>query len=65
MVFYKNISDLSEKILKIATDEKLRKMIAKQGKYKYMKYFNSDLVSKFIIDKTLDIKSNNKYLWEK
>ena len=65
MVFYKNISDLSEKILKIATDEKLRKMIAKHGKYKYMKYFNSDLVSKFIIDKTLDIKSNNKYLWEK
>ena len=30
-----------------------------------MKHFNSDLVSEYIIDKTLDIKSNKKYLWEK
>ena len=64
MVFYKNISDLSEKILKISSDDKLRKKIAKSGKIKYMKYFNSDLVSKYIIDKTLGIKSNRKYLWE-
>ena len=64
MVFYKNINDLSEKILKISSDDKLRKKIAKSGKIKYMKYFNSDLVSKYIVDKTLDIKSNKKYLWE-
>ena len=30
-----------------------------------MKFFNSDLVSQFIIDKTLGIKSKNKYLWQK
>jgi glycosyltransferase involved in cell wall biosynthesis len=65
MVFYKNTSDLSEKILKITADEKLRKKIAKNGKIKYMKYFNSDLVSKFIINKTLDIKHTKKNLWEK
>ena len=65
MVFYKNISDLSEKILKISSDEKLRKKIAKQGKSKYMKFFNSDLVSRYIIDKTLDRKLNNKYFWNK
>ena len=65
MVFYKNTSDLSEKILKISSDDKLRKKIAKNGKKKYMKFFNSDLVSKYIIDKTLDIKSNDKYLWQK
>ncbi len=65
MVFYKNVNDLSEKITKISSDEKLRKKIAKNGKRKYMKYFNSDLVSEYIIDKTLDIKSNKKYLWEK
>ena len=59
------MSDLSEKILKISSDEKLRKKIAKNGKLKYMKFFNSDLVSEYIIDKTLDIKSNKKYLWEK
>ncbi len=65
MVFYKNVNDLSEKILRISSDEKLRKRIAKQGKNKYMKYFNSDLVSKFIIDKTLDRKSKNMFFWEK
>jgi len=65
MVFYKNVEDLSEKILKISSDEKIRKRIARNGKAKYMKYFNSDLVSEYIIDKTLEIKPNKKYLWEK
>ena len=64
MVFYKDINDLSEKIIKISSDEKLRKKIGKKGKQKYMKYFNSDLVSKFIIDKTLGINPKIKYLWE-
>ena len=65
MVFYKNTSDLSEKILRVSSDDKLRKKIAKRGKLKYMKYFNSDLVSEYIIDKILNVKSKNKYLWEK
>ena len=65
MVFYKNVSDLSEKIIKISKDEKLRKKIAKNGKKKYMKYFNSDLVAQFIINKTLDIKIKTKNFWEK
>ena len=65
MVFYKNVSDLSEKIMKLSRDDKLRKKIAKKGKDKYMKYFNSNIVSNFIINKTLDIKDKTKYLWEK
>ena len=65
MVFYKNISDLSEKIEKISSDEKLRKSIGKNGKKKYMKYFNSTLVADFIINKTLNINSRYKYLWHK
>ena len=63
MVFYKNVSDLSEKILKISRDEKLRKKIAKNGKKKYMKYFNSSLVAEFIINKTLGIESKKKFFW--
>ncbi len=63
MVFYKNISDLSEKILKISRDEKLRKSIAKKGKKKYMKYFNSTLVADFIINKTLGRLDKKKYYW--
>ena len=63
MVFYKNLSDLTEKINKISRDEKTRKLIGKNGKDKYMKYFNSQLVAEFIINKTLNIKNKNKYLW--
>ncbi len=63
MVFYKNISDLSEKILKISKDDKLRKKIAKNGKKKYLKFFNSNNVANFIINKTFELKSKQKYLW--
>ena len=63
MVFYKNLSDLTEKINKISRDEKTRKLIGKNGKDKYMKYFNSQLVAEFIINKTLNKKNKNKYLW--
>jgi glycosyltransferase involved in cell wall biosynthesis len=62
MVFYKNISDLSEKILKLSKDDYLRKKIAKKGKLKYMKYFNSTLVAEFIINKTFNI-NNKKFYW--
>ena len=63
MVFYKNVNDLSEKILKISRDEKIRKSIGKKGKKKYMKYFNSTLVADYIINKTLGIDSKKRYLW--
>ena len=53
MIFYNNVSDLSEKVLKISRDEKLRKKIARNGKLKYMKYFNSNKVAQFIIEKSL------------
>jgi hypothetical protein len=63
MVFYNNISDLTEKILKLSHDERLRRSIGKKGKDKYLKYFNSNLVAEFIINKTLEINSNKKYFW--
>ena len=65
MVFYKNINDLSEKIRKISGDDKLRKKIGKNGKDKYMKFFNSTKVADFIINKTLELKTKSKYFWSK
>ncbi len=65
MVFYKNVEDLSEKISKISQDEKLRKKIGKNGRDKYLKYFNSTLVADFILNKTFDLKNKTKYLWHK
>ena len=64
VIFYKNLSDLSEKIQKFARDDKLRKKIAKKGKIKYMKYFNSTVVADYIITNTFDIKNKNKkFMW--
>ena len=65
MIFYKNISDLSEKIMKLSKDEKLRRSIGRNGKRKYTKYFNSTLVAEFIINKTLQINNKRKFLWNK
>ena len=62
-IFYENVDDLIEKILKYKKDNRKRKLIAKNGKLKYMKYFNSDLVSQFMIDKIFDFKSKKKYIW--
>ena len=63
-IFYNDISDLSEKILKYKKDSKNRKLIAKNGKNKYFKYFNSNLVSDYIVKKSFDIKGGNKFLWD-
>ena len=63
IVLYKNIKDLSEKILKYTADDKNRKKIAKNGKLKYFKYFNSKIIAEFIINKTFNY--NKKYYWEK
>ena len=65
IVLYKNIYDLSEKLNKYKRDKKQRTKIARNGKQKYLKYFNSTLVSDYIISKTLDIKSKRKFIWEK
>jgi spore maturation protein CgeB len=65
MVFYKNTNDLSEKILRISRDEKLRKSIGRRGKEKYFKYFNSNIVADYIVNKTFEFKTNTKYFWEK
>ena len=63
IVTYKNINDLTEKINKFKKDDKQRRQIAKNGKDKYSKYFNSDKVSKFIINKILDIDTKEKFIW--
>ena len=44
---------------------RIRNKIAKKGKLKYHKFMSSKIVSEYIINKTFNIKSNKKYLWEK
>ena len=65
VVFYKNIKDLSKKIMFYKDNYRIRNKIAKKGKLKYHKFMSSKIVSEYIINKTFNIKSNKKYLWEK
>jgi hypothetical protein len=64
VIFYKNVEDLSEKLNYFKENNQLRKKIAENGQKKYFKFFNSELIVKYIIHKTFDIKSKNKFYWE-
>jgi len=65
VIFYSNINNLSEKIQKYARDDFERKKIAKKGKLKYMKHFNSTLVADYIIKNTFDVPyQKNKFMWD-
>jgi len=64
VIFYSSLLDLSEKIQKYARDDYERKKIAKNGKDKYMKYFNSTIVADYIINNTFNLKyKKNKFMW--
>jgi glycosyltransferase involved in cell wall biosynthesis len=53
IVFYDNITDLSEKIKFYKNNEKSRIKIARSGKKKYFKLFNELKMSKYILDISL------------
>ena len=63
LIFYDNINDLGEKLNRYKKDIKLGKKIAEAGKKKYFKYFNSDIVSDYLISKTFDINPKNDIIW--
>ena len=65
VVFYKNIDDLSKKLSYYKNNNALRIKVAKKGQKKYFDYMNSKIISKYLIEKTFDIKSKQKYLWDK
>ena len=46
-------------------DIKSGKKIAALGKKKYFKYFNSTIISDYIISKCFHIKSKNRFIWDK
>ena len=65
IVFYNDIEDLTYKIHKFKKDVKNGRNIAKQGRKKYFKYFNSTLVADYMISKTFNINPKNLIIWEK
>ena len=63
LIFYKNLDDLSYKLNKYKRDHKTGKKIARAGKIKYFKYFNSNIVSDYIVSKTFDTRPKSKIIW--
>ena len=63
IVEYSNYKDLKKKLIFYSNNLQLVKKIAKKGHDKYFKYFNSKIISEYIINKTFGIKL--KYYWEK
>jgi hypothetical protein len=64
IIFYNNLEDLSYKLNKYQKDKKKGKLIAKNGRNKYFKYFNSNLVSEYILNKTFDFNTKNHFIWD-
>ena len=65
IVLYKDIEDLGYKLNKYKRDTKERKRIAKNGRNRYINSFNSTIVADYILSKTFDYKSKNKFIWSK
>ena len=63
IVTYKNVNDLAKKINKFNQNDKLRKIVAKNGYKKYFKNFNSTIIANFIIQKTIN-NFKKKFFWE-
>ena len=65
VVFYKTIIDLSNKINYYSQNPIIRNKIAKAGRKKYHKIFDTTIIAQYMIDKVMGYKSNNKYIWDK
>ena len=61
----KDVGEGMYNAIKVSRDDKVRKSIAQKGKEKYMKFFNSDIVAEYIVNKTMNIKSKKKLIWQK
>jgi glycosyltransferase involved in cell wall biosynthesis len=64
VVFYKSINDLSKKINYYKNNKTLRNKIAKKGKEKYLKHLNSSSIASYIINKAMNFKNKEKFIWE-
>ena len=62
-VFYNNIDDLSEKLNYFKKNDILRKLYARKGQEKYFKFFDSSIVSNYIICKSFDIEIKKPQIW--
>ena len=58
VILYNSVKDLSEKINFYKKNNKSLVKIAQNGQSKYFKLFNETRISKYIVDKSFDKKTN-------
>ena len=63
VIFYKNVNDLAESINYLKDNDKKRREIGRNGRIKYHKYFNNQIVTSFIVEKTFNLKFSKNYPW--
>jgi len=63
IIEYNNYKDLKNKLIFYSKNEHICKKIAKKGHKKYFKFFNSKIISNYIISRTFD--NPKKFYWEK
>ena len=64
-IFYTDIDDLSEKLNFFKKSDKIRRKYAKNGKEKYFKFFDSEIISNYIISKSFDLEVKKPLIWMK
>jgi len=65
VVFYDDVDDLSEKLNYFKKNNLLRKRYAENGKKKYFRYFDSAIISDYIISKSFDFDIKKPLIWMK
>ena len=64
VVFYDSLDDLSKKMDFYSKNNALRIKIAKAGRAKYHKNFDSKKVAQYMINKVMNYKTNQKFAWD-
>ena len=64
MCFYETVSDLRDQILDLRDDDNKINKIGKNGKEKYFKLFNNNLIGNYILNKTLNFEKKFNYVWD-
>ena len=57
-VFYESHQDLNKKLNKMLKNNSVRNNLARKGRMKYHKNYNSTIIADYIISKTFGIKKN-------
>ena len=64
VIFYNSLNDLSDKMNFYSKNDKIRRKIAKAGRIKYHKNFDTKKVCQYIINKTMNYASKTRYIWD-